>query len=148
MDIKSIKPVRKVRTEVGIELPYRIEHGKWNFKVDPAVREVTKVDEGTVFISWSLIEELSGVTTDSLGMGGSLIIGHREGYALEQAGFAVQETRGGYHGTEATKELEAHLAKTYTEAVDPLRAEAVEELISKHSYSAQAIRSWFDRLLR
>ncbi len=60
------------------------------------------INRGTVFVSLSTLYEVCERTTDDY-LRGSLppSIGFREGLALEQAGLARRETRGGYHGTEA-----------------------------------------------
>lgn len=121
MDIKMIQVVRKVRTEVGVVLPYRREHhGPWDFSTTPASLPVERVEEGTVFVSWATVQELADQQPFDSEFGGALLLDLYEGLALEQAGFAVQETRGGYHGTKKTKKLNKHLSATYESADDPV----------------------------
>lgn len=102
--------------ERGIELPWqRVErygpildtNGEAFYAGDNHPPKGTVLESGTVFIPDSV---LYGVAEqgdyDSLSpFGTALLLGTHEGYALEQAGLAVQETRGGYHGTEKLRQL-------------------------------------------
>lgn len=66
----------------------------------------TLINRGTVFVSLSTLYEVCERTTDDYWSGATPpSIGFREGLALEQAGLAVREARGGYHGTEAGKRV-------------------------------------------
>lgn len=59
-------------------------------------------NQGEVFIPLGTLEELMEAE-NSWGMGGSFQLGYHEGMALEQAGLATRETRGGFHSREEQK---------------------------------------------
>lgn len=69
--------------------------------------------EGTVFVPLELIERLNEQGHWDSQFGSPFIdLSPRQGWALEQAGFAVQETRGGYHRTDYTQGLLDALSTT------------------------------------
>lgn len=99
IDTTTITKSTVTRVVEGVVLPYvrkpyRIGIG------DPVADET-----GTVFVDASTLVELSEQDVYDSQFGSVLLLDSREGLALEQAGLAVQETRGGYHGTDAVKAL-------------------------------------------
>lgn len=60
----------------------------------------TVVASGEVFISLDTLYELSEQDVWDSQFGSAYLLGHHEGLALEKAGLAVRETRGGYHRSE------------------------------------------------
>lgn len=88
-------------TQYGIELPWeRVERygPQYNKHLETWSDNPPKgtvLESGTVFIELGVLEELMEAD-HSFGMGGAYLVGYREGMALEVAGLASQETRGGY----------------------------------------------------
>lgn len=77
------------------------------------------IDQGTVFVPLSTLESVCERTTDDYWSGVTPpIVGHREGLALEQAGLAERETRGGYHGTDAGRQALNDLWHQYPDESD------------------------------
>lgn len=66
-------------------------------------------DTGTetleVFIEASTLVALCEQGEWDSQLGGALLLDYHEGMALEQAGLAEQETRGGFHGTDEVRAL-------------------------------------------
>lgn len=95
----------------GIELPWqRIERygpqeidGRIFFEERPP--KGTVIEEGTVFIPESVLYEVAEQGVWDSQFGNALLLDTHMGYALEQAGLADRETRGGYHGTEKLRLL-------------------------------------------
>lgn len=95
----------------GIELPWeRIERygptvirGILRFTDRPP--KGTVLESGTVFIPASTLYELAEQDVYDSQFGKVLLLGTHEGYALEQAGLAVEETKGGYHRTDKLLEF-------------------------------------------
>lgn len=82
-------------TQRGITLPYREEIKRYDDEAGQLM--VKDVREGEVFVTASDLYELSEQDTWDSQFGKVLLLGHFEGIALEQAGLAIRETRGGYH---------------------------------------------------
>lgn len=97
----------RVITQRGIWLPYRDERRRWNS--DYTKLEVYQVTEGTVFVTESDLEELSNQERWDSSFGSALLLGHLEGIALEQAGLAIKETRGGYFRSDTLQDFLAGL---------------------------------------
>lgn len=57
-----------------------------------------------VFLTMTLLEECAEQGTWDSQFGQVLLINPAEGCALRQLGWAAQETKGGYHGTDALRE--------------------------------------------
>lgn len=109
--------VCETRTIEGIKVPWqRVERSGPLTKADGSVHfedrapKGTVLESGEVFIPLSQLEELSEQGQWDSQFGEAFLLGAYEGYALEALGYAEQETRGGYHGTEA---LAAFLAQAY-----------------------------------
>lgn len=84
---------RRLVTETGVTLPYA-EKKRWDGESIPA---------GTAFIPLDLLEELSEATDP---WGSVLIINDQyAAWALEQAGWAVRQTRGGYVSSAVFRDL-------------------------------------------
>lgn len=94
-DLATLPVTERTRTvtEQGIELPY--------VKQSYGTAEV--IERGTVFVTVSTLEQVSEQGAWDSQVGGALLLDEPEGLALEQAGLAVRETRGGYHGTDALR---------------------------------------------
>lgn len=60
---------------------------------------------GEVFIEWTVLDDLAEQDTYRSQIYGAFILDQRTGLALEQAGLAERETRGGYHRTDALLDL-------------------------------------------
>lgn len=58
------------------------------------------LESGEVFVPLDTLYTLSEQDVWDSQFGSALLLGVHEGLALEQAGLAVQETRGGYHRSE------------------------------------------------
>jgi len=58
-------------------------------------------ETGEVFIPLNLLYELGEQDQWTSAFGNAFLLGPHEGLALEAAGFAVRETKGGYHRTDA-----------------------------------------------
>lgn len=89
LDLSTITIQSRQVTEVGIKLPY----------VQRAYRTNEVVESGTIFITIETLCELAHQATFDSYFGRALYLRRCEGLALEQAGLAVHETRGGYHRT-------------------------------------------------
>lgn len=95
----------------GIVLPWkRVEHhgpqeinGRRFFEDRPP--KGTVLERGTVFIPETTLYELAEQGTYDSQFGSAFLLGVHEGYALAEAGLAVQETKGGYHGTDKLRRL-------------------------------------------
>jgi hypothetical protein len=83
----------KVMTVDGLELPYRDVNGYTG--------EVRS--QGTVFVSFETLYELADQDMWDSQFGKVLLLDYREGLALEAAGLAVRETKGGYHRSKLLK---------------------------------------------
>jgi hypothetical protein len=101
----EIKVQTRTVEEQGIELPWE----RWSYpavfkdgknltpdRPHPSVLE----ESGTVFIPMDDLYQLSEQDTWDSQFGSALLFGSHEGLALEQAGLAVRETKGGYHRTD------------------------------------------------
>jgi hypothetical protein len=64
-----------------------------------------RTDSGEVFVPVETLYELAEQDMWDSQFGKVLLLGTYEGLALEAAGLAVRETRGGYHRTDALVEL-------------------------------------------
>ena len=94
----EIQKVTKTVEVEGIELPYHWESAYPGSTFKP--------QSGKVFIEADTLIEVSEQDQWAGAFGESLVIAPRwADLALEQAGLAVRETRGGVHGTPALKEL-------------------------------------------
>lgn len=116
-------------TERGITLPWTRETGGM-LKPDGG-REPKRTERGEVFVTLYTLEEVAEQGPwDSQG-GDVLLLDFPEGLALEQAGLAVRETRGGYHRSGMTKavleQLLAQLAGTDVSAGTRLTEEGKSE---------------------
>ena len=84
--------------EKGIELPWERRANPW--EAHPAMGS-----SGIVFIPVSTLEELAEQDVWDSQFGSAFLLGYHEGLALEQAGLAVRETKGGYHRSEKLLKL-------------------------------------------
>lgn len=94
---------RRMVPEHGITLPWQ-----WVAPCDDPSAGSHKgdvVDSGTVFVTVETLEAVASQDPWAGAFGESLTIGWHEKLALVQAGLAVEETRGGVHGTERMKEM-------------------------------------------
>lgn len=97
--------------EKGLWLPWeRVErygpqriNGKTLFEDRPP--KGTVLESGTVFVTESTLYEVAEQGTYDSQFGSALLLGPYEGPALVKAGLAVEETRGGYHGTDKLRRL-------------------------------------------
>lgn len=107
-----IEVTSETRVVHGIRLPWqRIEktgpmtgHNGVVFYAD-APPKGTVLESGEVFVPFEVLEELAEQGEWDSQFGSAFLLGVHEGLALEQVGFAVQETRGGYHRTDALVEF-------------------------------------------
>lgn len=105
----EIRLTSRTVVQHGIELPWerRERYGPQYMKGAKAWTDHppkgTVVESGTVFIELGTLEELMEAD-HSLGMGGAYLMGYHEGMAVELAGLASQETRGGYYTTSEQRE--------------------------------------------
>jgi hypothetical protein len=60
---------------------------------------------GYVFVPHEDIERVADQDPYAADAGYPLLLDRLHGLALEQAGLAIHETRGGYHGTDAARQL-------------------------------------------
>lgn len=81
----------EVRTIKGIVLPW-----EW---VNPYDAQKEKRN-GEAFIEWSVLDELAEQDVWRSQIFGAFLIEQDQGLALEQAGLAIHENRGGYHRTD------------------------------------------------
>jgi hypothetical protein len=89
--------------------PYTTTHGY----VHEAPPKGTVLEEGFVDIKESTLYEVDERSTnDYLLEITPPFVGYKEGLALEAAGLAVQETRGGYHGTAKLTKLLRKMEKS------------------------------------
>ena len=101
----DVKITTRTTVEHGIELPWeRVErygpiYNKHSDTWTDDPPKGTVLESGTVFVSEATLEELLEAE-HSLGMGDAYLLGYHEGMALEKAGLARQETRGGYYTRE------------------------------------------------
>lgn len=65
----------------------------------------TVLESGTVFIPLSTLEEVAEQDVYDSAFGRVLLLGYYEGLALEAAGLAARETKGGYHRTDKLMEF-------------------------------------------
>lgn len=108
MDVSTIELKTRQIAQRGIELPYR--HERMGYDPEQNKLVVRSVDEGTVFISESTLGELVEQERYASEFGSVLLLGMFEGVALEQAGLAERETKGGYHRTAALQQLMERLS--------------------------------------
>lgn len=108
----EIKLTTRLIAQRGIELPWqRIERYGPNTMLiaTPESKQRppkgTVLEEGTVFIPYETLWKVAEQDVWDSQMGSPLLLGYQEGLALEQAGLAVAETKGGYHGTDKLREL-------------------------------------------
>lgn len=91
VDLDSVEKSVITRRVEGVWLPY----------VRKALVMTGRPEEsGCVFVDADTICEVAEQGVWDSQFGDALLLGALEGLALEQAGLAVQETRGGYHGTD------------------------------------------------
>lgn len=83
---------------LGIELPWQEIK-----RYDP--EKGTVLREGRVFVEMSTLYAVSEQGVWESQFGNVLLLDYLEGLALEAAGLAEQETRGGYHTTELLTEF-------------------------------------------
>jgi hypothetical protein len=105
MKLKNIKVTSRTVVEKGVLLPWE----RWSY---PAVFKDGKnltpdrphppvlLDSGSVFVPLDTLYELSEQDVFDSQFGSAFLLHGDVGPALEQAGLAAQETRGGYHRTE------------------------------------------------
>jgi hypothetical protein len=90
----------------GIELPWveRERYGPYTTPHGVLIDKPPKgtvLNQGAVFIPFDLLHEVAERTSNDYVAGYlSPDVDYRQGLALEEAGLAVLETRGGYHGTD------------------------------------------------
>lgn len=94
----------------GIELPWqRVErYGPYTTAEGKTVDKPPKgtvLEEGTVFIPLSTLEELSEQDVWDSQFGSAFLLDYHEGLALKAVGLAAEETRGGFHRTEKLLEF-------------------------------------------
>lgn len=96
----------------GIELPwqrverygpYEINDGSGRYTDNPP--KGTVLDSGVVFIPLSTLEDLAEQDVYDSQFGRVLLLDYHEGLALEAAGLAAKETKGGYHRTDKLLEF-------------------------------------------
>lgn len=79
----------------GVILPWERKTRAW-IEVPPD----TVIESGEVFIPLCTLTQLAEQDVYDSQFGTPFLLGLHEGLALEAAGLAVRETRGGYHRTE------------------------------------------------
>lgn len=106
--------VEETRVIKGIRLPWeRVErygpqlNRHTNTMTDHPPKG-TVLESGEVFIEMSTLYDLSEQDVWDSQFGSVLTLGYHEGMALEQAGLAVEETRGGFHRTERLMKFLKH----------------------------------------
>ena len=102
--------VSETRVIRGIRLPWqRVERTGPIPTADGRVMHAdhapkgTVLDSGEVFIPLETLEELAEQGQWDSQFGSAYLLGTHEGLALEAAGLAERETRGGYHRTDALR---------------------------------------------
>lgn len=125
IDLSTIKMSEQIRTVKGIVLPYRRktdvdwvpatmtdieteppQNLRQSGPGQPVFIKTWKWETGEVFIDEDTLLELSEQGLWDSQFGKVLLLNDpREGAALEEAGLAVQETKGGYHRTDALLKL-------------------------------------------
>lgn len=101
VESNDITPTEQTRVVKGIELPWDVTDKRWAEDWIARGKHTT----GTVFVDQDTLMNLADQGVWDSQFGSVLLLDMLEGIALEQAGLAQQETRGGYHGTEKLKEL-------------------------------------------
>lgn len=104
--VLAVAPLYQIETRTieqkGIVLPWkRVEPYGPRHILDDRPPKGTVLDSGEVFIPMGTLAELAEQDRMDSQFGSVFLLGMREGLALEQAGLAEQETRGGYHRTDA-----------------------------------------------
>lgn len=115
-ETQEVRLATRTRVQYGVELPweererygsdlrYPKGHAREGEQMYPDRQPTgTIVKTGTAFVPLGVLEELLEAD-HSLGMGDAYLVGYREGMALEKAGLARQETRGGYYTREEERE--------------------------------------------
>lgn len=100
----------ETRIIYGVRLPWqRVE--KYGPNQDPSGAwsdhppKGTVLDSGEVFVSLSTLEELAEQDEWDSQFGSAFLLDLHQGLALEAAGLAVSETRGGYHRSESLQQF-------------------------------------------
>jgi hypothetical protein len=88
----------------GVTLPWVRLNGYYDLYPD-RYPEGPVAESGEVFIPLGTLLELSEQGVYDSQFGSAFLLGLHEGLALEAAGLAFRETRGGYHGTPELKAL-------------------------------------------
>lgn len=96
-------PEVKVRMipEQYVTLPWKKLSNTYDVLAGRAKRKGLVLDSGTVDIPMSLLYQLAEQDVWDSQFGSAFIeLDTKQGWAVEQAGFGVQETRGGHHRTD------------------------------------------------
>lgn len=94
------------RERYGSEMVYPNGHAREGEQIYPERQPTgTVIESGEVFIPMRTLHAIAEQDVWDSQFGGALLLGYHEGMALEKAGLAVQETKGGYHRSEALLEL-------------------------------------------
>jgi hypothetical protein len=103
----EIKVQSRTVEEKGIVLPWvryeptgpiRLPNGE--MAMTERLPKGSRIEHGEVFIPMSTIYELAEQDIWDSQFGSAFLLDQHEGYALEQAGLAARETRGGFHRTD------------------------------------------------
>ena len=90
------------RERYGSEMVYPKGHAREGETIYPERQPTgTVIESGWVFIPMKTLYELSEQELWNSQFGSAFLLGYHEGLALEAAGLADQETKGGYHRTDA-----------------------------------------------
>lgn len=108
---------QRVKVVHGVELPWRkLATGYDHMSDRTVVPGVTVLDEGVVFVPLSKLETLEEQGAWDSQFGSAFIdLNTHQGWACEQAGLAVRETRGGHHRGEKLTALLDQLHISYSE---------------------------------
>jgi hypothetical protein len=111
MNIEDIRFTTQIVVVEGIELPWQ--------ELKPYEPDKGSVlREGTVFVSMDTLYQLSEQGLWDSSFGNVLLLDYLEGLALEAAGLAERETRGGHHRTDLLMEFLMRYEKRAVDAGD------------------------------
>jgi hypothetical protein len=107
VDLNTIEPSTETRIVLGLRLPYRIK--TW----PNGYRSPHEWKTGEVFVEQELLTELGEQGQWDSQFGKVFLINDpAQAAAVEQAGLGTEETKGGYHRTDALLTLLQRLAWT------------------------------------